>query len=44
VPATFVLDRAGVVVARTVEPDIRKRMDMDEISRALSGSREDDQP
>jgi peroxiredoxin len=40
VPATFVLDRAGLVVARTVEPDIRKRMDMDEIRRALLASRD----
>jgi peroxiredoxin len=40
VPATFVLDRAGVVVARCVEPDIRKRMDMDDIRRALLGSRD----
>jgi peroxiredoxin len=40
VPATFVLDRAGVVVARKVEPDIRKRMDMDDIRRALLGSRD----
>jgi peroxiredoxin len=41
VPATFVLDRAGLVVARSVEPDIRKRMDMHDIRRALSAPRED---
>jgi peroxiredoxin len=39
VPATFVLDRAGIVVARSVEPDIRKRMDMDDIRRTLLASR-----
>jgi peroxiredoxin len=43
VPATFVLDQAGLVVARSVEPDIRKRMDMDDIRRALSAPREDRQ-
>lgn len=35
VPATFVLDRTARVIARSVEPEIRKRMDMDEIRRAL---------
>jgi peroxiredoxin len=38
-PATFVLDRDARVVARTIEPDIRKRMDIDAIRRSLSGIR-----
>jgi peroxiredoxin len=35
IPATFVLDKAGVVVARKVDPDFRTRMDVEEILRAI---------
>lgn len=41
VPATFVLDGRGRVVARRVEPDFRKRMDIEEIRQALAGARSD---
>jgi hypothetical protein len=37
VPATFVLAPGGNVVARMVEPDFRKRMDIEEIRHALAG-------
>lgn len=37
IPATFVLDRNGVVVARYVNADYRTRMDVDEILGALEG-------
>jgi peroxiredoxin len=39
VPATFVLDPAGVVRARHVDPDYTRRMDVDEILKALSSLR-----
>lgn len=35
VPATFVLDAAGLVLARHVDPDYRQRMPVDEILAAL---------
>jgi peroxiredoxin len=35
IPATFVLDRRGKIVARKVDPDFRTRMDLDEIRAAL---------
>jgi peroxiredoxin len=35
IPATFVLDRRGKVVARKVDPDFRTRMDLDDILAAL---------
>jgi peroxiredoxin len=35
IPATFVLDRNGVVVGRKVDPDFRSRMDMEEILATL---------
>ncbi len=35
IPATFVLDRQGKIVARKVDPDFRTRMDLDEILAAL---------
>jgi peroxiredoxin len=40
VPAIFVLDRAGIVRARHVDPDYRRRMDVDELLAAIlqSGS------
>ena len=37
VPATFVLDRSGVVRARHVDPDYRQRMDPDAVIAALEG-------
>jgi peroxiredoxin len=35
VPATFVLDRSGVVRARHVDPDYRQRIDPDDVIAAL---------
>jgi peroxiredoxin len=35
IPATFVLDRDGVIVGRKVDPDFRSRMDMEEILATL---------
>jgi peroxiredoxin len=35
IPATFVVDRDGVVAARFVDPDFRKRMEMAEVLKAL---------
>jgi peroxiredoxin len=35
IPATFVIDRDGLVVARHVDPDFRRRMEVDEIIHAL---------
>jgi peroxiredoxin len=35
IPAVFVLDRAGVVVMRHVDPDYRERADIDQIVAAL---------
>ncbi len=35
IPTTFVLNRNGIVVARKVDPDFRRRMDIEEIRRAL---------
>lgn len=37
IPATFVLDRNGVIVARYVNADYRTRMDVEEILGALEG-------
>src|SRR4051794_23829583 len=37
IPATFVLDARGVIVARHLDPDYRKRMEVDELVAALSG-------
>lgn len=37
IPATFVVSREGIVVARFVEPDFRKRMPVDRIFQALTG-------
>jgi peroxiredoxin len=39
VPATLVLDAAGVVRARHVDPDYTRRMDVDEILETLSSLR-----
>jgi peroxiredoxin len=38
-PATFVVGRDGRVISRFVDPDFRKRMEVDEILEALSSSR-----
>src|ERR687898_845511 len=39
VPATFVLDHAGIVRARHVDPNYRDRMSVDAILSALADSR-----
>jgi peroxiredoxin len=36
IPATFVVGRDGLIKARFVDPDFRRRMDIDELIRALS--------
>jgi peroxiredoxin len=38
IPATFVLDRNGIVVGRKVDPDFRHRMDIEEILSILERS------
>jgi peroxiredoxin len=40
VPATFVVDRAGRVRARFVDPEFRRRMEVGEILAALAGMQE----
>jgi peroxiredoxin len=35
IPATFIVDRDGVVKARYIDPDYRRRMDLDELLAAL---------
>ena len=35
IPATFIVDRDGVVRARYIDPDYRRRMDLDELLAAL---------
>ena len=40
IPATFVLDRHGRIVARKVDPDFRCRMDMEAIQTALDKATE----
>lgn len=37
VPATFVLDQDAVILSRFVDPDFRRRMDVDEILATLKG-------
>ena len=37
IPATFVLDRSGVVKGRKVDPDFRHRMDIEDILTTLEG-------
>ncbi len=39
IPATFVLDRKGIIVARHVDPDHRLRMEVDEIVEAVRRAR-----
>ncbi len=36
IPATFVVDRGGMIVARHVDPDFRNRMDIEDIVAALN--------
>jgi len=38
IPATFVVGRDGIVTARYVDPDFRRRMDIDDLIAALAGS------
>jgi peroxiredoxin len=38
IPATFVVGRDGNVVARFIDPDFRKRMELDDLLAALSGA------
>lgn len=38
VPATFVVGRDGRIIARTVDPDFRRRMEIDEILAALKAA------
>jgi peroxiredoxin len=40
IPATFVVGRDGVIVARHVDPDFRSRMDIEDIVAALKGLRQ----
>lgn len=39
IPATFVVNRAGVVTARFVDPDYRRRMAIEDIVEALNAAR-----
>jgi len=39
IPATFVVGRDGVIVARHVDPDFRNRMDIEAIVAALNALR-----
>jgi peroxiredoxin len=36
VPATFVVDRDGIVRARYIDPDYRRRMELDDIVAAVA--------
>ena len=38
IPATFVLDARGVIVARHLDPDYRKRMEVDELVAAIKAA------
>jgi peroxiredoxin len=38
IPATFIVGRDGAVKARYIDPDYRRRMDLDEILAALKGA------
>ena len=38
IPATFIVGRDGVVKARHIDPDYRKRMDLDELLAALKSA------
>jgi peroxiredoxin len=38
IPATFVIGRDGKVAARFIDPDFRKRMELDDLLTALRGA------
>ena len=38
IPATFVVGRDGIVKARFVDPDFRKRMEIDDLVTALESA------
>ena len=38
IPATFIVGRDGVVKARYIDPDYRRRMDLDELLAALKSA------
>ena len=38
IPAVFVVGRDGIVKARFVDPDFRKRMEIDDLLAALGGA------
>jgi peroxiredoxin len=40
IPATFVVGRDGLVKARFVDPDFRKRMEIDDLIAALKSASE----
>jgi peroxiredoxin len=39
IPATFVVGTDGLIKARSIDPDYRKRMDLDELLAALKSAR-----
>jgi hypothetical protein len=39
IPATFVVNRDGLVVARYIDPDYRRRMELEQIVDALRSLR-----
>jgi peroxiredoxin len=39
IPATFVVGRSGLVAARFVDPDYRKRMDIEALLNAIKNAR-----
>jgi peroxiredoxin len=41
IPATFVVGRDGLVDARFIDPDFRKRMEIDDLIAALKSATED---
>ena len=41
IPATFVVGRDGLVKARFVDPDFRKRMEIDDLIAALKSASEE---
>jgi len=41
IPATFVVGRDGLLKARFVDPDFRRRMDIDDLIDALKGAGQD---
>ena len=44
IPATFVLDRRGIIVARHVDPDYRRRIEADEILAAIKAAADQSGP